>query len=135
MATDNLVLGFDYFTTLSGIAKIAEEIANFAGIISVAVGGTSPRGHAFLVCAFFAFIATACLLIFYVTQLASKFDIPWYKIELFLCGLLVAFYIIVSSLVLIVPAPAYMAGGIFGFIAVVIYGIDGLHKIKNIYYG
>ncbi|XP_031343407.1 uncharacterized protein LOC116170958 isoform X2 [Photinus pyralis] len=109
-------------------------VANFFAIVCVAVGGASPTGDAFLVCAFFAFISSAALLILYVTQLAARFDIPWYKVEFGLCILWIVFYIIVSSLTLIIWTPAYTAGAIFGFFAVFTYGADAFLKVKATYF-
>ncbi|KAF5281288.1 hypothetical protein FQA39_LY05174 [Lamprigera yunnana] len=131
MTTDTVSLGFGYFRTISGCAKIGEEVANFAGIISAAVAPAVPKTDAFLGCAVVALIATAILILCYVTQITEKFTIPWHKIEFFFYVVWIVFYTIVSSfMVALDNCPACIAAGIFGYAAVLCYAVDAYYKFR-----
>ncbi|KAF2901353.1 hypothetical protein ILUMI_04832 [Ignelater luminosus] len=132
MTTQVQEIGFGYVKTLPGIIKIAQEVMNFIGMICVAATGMSARGDAFIACSVIALIVTALLLASYIFQIIAKLQIPWYKIEFFYCVIWVIFYIVVSSLVAASGSGGYIAGGIFGFLAAILYAADAYHKYRLI---
>lgn len=84
------------------------------------------------------FWVSGILLIFYLLHVIEKFHvIPWILIEMVFCCLW-AFFYFTCSLDLAVKAgkyangpSAFAAASFFGFVAMLVYGVDGFFKFKG----
>lgn len=126
-----------YIRTIPGMLKIAQIFFNLLGFISMLCSYTRylSRGEWFNTVAMGGFWFTGIMLVLYLFHIVEKFyRIPWLKIEFVFCALWTFFYLIAASLV---AAQSYVSeanivAGIFGFIAMVLYGYDAFLKFQGI---
>ncbi|XP_056635386.1 CKLF-like MARVEL transmembrane domain-containing protein 4 [Diorhabda sublineata] len=128
-----------YVRTLPGIAKCAQLLLNLLGFICIESSGvlaTRSRGSFFNFVAMFGFWFTGILLAFYLFHLIEKlYRVPWLKLEFVYCCIWTGFYMIASSLAVSYNSEAYIVAGVFGFCAMVVYGIDAFLKYKAVQNG
>lgn len=131
----NLRFDQSYIRTIPGILKIAQVVISLLGFICVELGGcyycSQKNWYGFV--SMTAFWATLVLLGFYLFHVIEKLHkIPWLLGEFGYCAIWTLLYLI-ASLVVSVSGGAessWAAGGFFGFVAMVLYGIDAFLKFR-----
>ncbi|KAJ8929300.1 hypothetical protein NQ314_018007, partial [Rhamnusium bicolor] len=133
-----------YIRTVPGILKIAAVVRkmlvlSLLGFICIEASGVfsyHTRGSWFNFVAMTGFWFTGILLALYLFHIVERFyRIPWLKIEFLFCAIWALFYLIASCLAVTFAVEAYIAAGVFGFLAMVVYGIDAFLKLKAIQSG
>ncbi|XP_012261261.1 uncharacterized protein LOC105689080 [Athalia rosae] len=130
-------LDTSYFKTLPGILKVVQVVLNLLGFICIisTVLRYNSREQWFNTVAMGGFWFTGIILCFYVFHIIEKFHkIPWLKIELVFCLIWTACNLLAASLVAGDARidDALAAAAVFGFLAMVAYGIDAWLKFMAI---
>ncbi|XP_022914305.1 plasmolipin [Onthophagus taurus] len=135
----NIRFDQSYLRTLPGILKCIQITVNLIGFICIECTGVNAyhsRGGWFVTVAMLGFWTTGILLTFYLFHIIEKFyKIPWLKIEFVFCCVMGLFYLIAASLAVSFPIEGYRVGGVFGFIAMCLYGGDAFLKFQSIQRG
>nr|XP_022899886.1 uncharacterized protein LOC111413225 [Onthophagus taurus] len=123
-------MGLLYVRTLPGALKCVQLLFNLIAFICIAATGVSARGDAFLVASVGAFVITLLLLLIRIMDLDTKINLPWMKIEFGYCVIWSIFYLITAALVIDTNVDGYIAGGVFGLLAMILYIIDAIDKFR-----
>ncbi|KAG6453011.1 CKLF-like MARVEL transmembrane domain-containing protein 4 [Manduca sexta] len=122
-----------YLKTLPGILKCIVILFNFIGFVCVQASAfwSNGRGVFFNIVANLGFWFSGAMLLFYLFHLIEKYhNIKWLQVEMVACAVMVFLYMIASTIVVAFGSAAYSAGGFFGYLAMVLYGVDAFLKYK-----
>ncbi|KAI9555101.1 hypothetical protein GHT06_017616 [Daphnia sinensis] len=124
-----------YVRTIPGMLKIAIMGLNILGFICIMVSEVNwhSRANWFNFCAMGGFWITGILLAFYLFHVIEKlYFIPWIMLEMGYCGLW-CFFMLTASAACAAQGSlfeAWAAASFFGFLAMIIYGVDAFFKFK-----
>ncbi|CAB3231564.1 unnamed protein product [Arctia plantaginis] len=122
-----------YITTLPGVIKIVVLVLNLIGFICIQCSAfrSNGRGVYFSLVTHVGFWFSGILLLLYLFHVVEKYhNIKWLKIEMIAYIVMVFLYVIASTIVVAFGAAAYSAAGFFGYLAMVVYGVDAFIKYK-----
>lgn len=124
-----------YVRTVPGILKVVCLVLNFIGFLCIMVSENSYHSRAgwFNFCAGTGFWVTGILLALYLFHVIEKLHfIPWLMVEFGYCSAWSFFYFTAAA-ACAAEAGRYEAWGaasFFGFVAMIVYGVDGFFKFK-----
>ncbi|XP_075991811.1 CKLF-like MARVEL transmembrane domain-containing protein 7 [Anticarsia gemmatalis] len=124
-----------YIKTPPGVIKIVVIVFNLIGFICIQSSAfwSNGRGVYFNIVAHLGLWFSAILLACYLFHVVERYhNIKWLKIEMIGYIVLVFLYLIASTIVVAFGAAAYSAAGFFGYLAMVLYGIDAFLKYKQL---
>ncbi|XP_039765160.1 CKLF-like MARVEL transmembrane domain-containing protein 4 [Pararge aegeria] len=124
-----------YLKTTPGIMKATVIVLNLLGFICIQSSAfwSNGRGVYFNIVAHLGLWFSAALLLVYVFHLVEKYHrFRWLQVELVACGVLAFLYLIASTIVVAFGSAAYSAAGFFGYLAMVLYGLDAFIKAHQI---
>ncbi|XP_071448273.1 plasmolipin-like [Hetaerina americana] len=133
----NIRFDSSYIRTLPGMLKVGQLVLNILGFICIIASNAShiSRGSWFNTVAMGGFWFTGIVLALYLFHIVEKlYRIPWLKIEFVFCAIWTLFYLIAASLAAAFAphSEAFGAAAFFGFVAMVLYGIDAYLKFKAV---
>ncbi|KAK8741761.1 hypothetical protein OTU49_002381 [Cherax quadricarinatus] len=120
---------------IPGILKCAQLVFNLIGYICAAVSTYNTYSHAnwFSFVSMTGFWVTGILLVLYLMHVLERFYmVPWLMLEFGYCALWTFFYLTAASACASwggVDAAA-AAAAFFGYVAMILYGIDAFFKFK-----
>ncbi|KAJ8729762.1 hypothetical protein PYW08_001343 [Mythimna loreyi] len=120
-----------YLKTVPGILKAVVVLFNLIGFICIQSSAfwSNGRGVFFNIVAHLGLWFSGILLMLYLFHLVEKYhNVKWLKIEMIGYIVMVFLYLIASTIVVAFGAAAYSAAGFFGYLAMVLYGIDAFLK-------
>lgn len=124
-----------YIRTIPGMLKIAAVLLDILGFICIMVSENNyhSRANWFNFCAMGGFWITGILLAFYLFHVIEKLHfIPWIMVEMGYCGAWCFFYLTASAACAAWGShnEAWAAASFFGFVAMIVYGVDAFFKFK-----
>lgn len=122
-----------YLRTPPGMLKVAVIILNLIGFICIQSSAfwSNGRGVYFNIVAHAGLWFSGILLGLYLFHMVEKYhNVKWLKIEMIAYVVLVFLYLTASTIVVAFGSPAYSAAGFFGYLAMVVYGVDAFLKAK-----
>jgi len=133
----NTEIRFDpsYVRTVPGILKVACLVLNFIGFLCIMVSENSYHSRAgwFNFCAGTGFWVTGILLALYLFHVVEKLQfIPWLMVEFGYCAAWSFFYLTAAAACAAEGGryEGWAAASFFGFVAMVVYGVDAFFKFK-----
>ncbi|KAL0848780.1 hypothetical protein ABMA28_013211 [Loxostege sticticalis] len=127
-----------YLKTPSGIIKAILVLFNLIAFICIQSSAfwSNGQGVFFNIVASLGFIFSGALLLMYLFHVVEKYhNVKWLKIELVGCVVLVFLYLIASTIVVAFGSAAYSAAGFFGYLSMVLYGLDAFLKVRALQAG
>lgn len=127
-----------YVKTLPGALKLAAVILDLVCMICLVASPPYWREHSvgewYIFVCMTAFWVSSILLIMYLLHFIEKFHvIPWLMLEFGFYALWTFFFFTSSIAVAVksVYSPAMVAAAIFGFVCMVVYGVDAIIKFMG----
>ncbi|XP_037024459.1 CKLF-like MARVEL transmembrane domain-containing protein 4 [Bradysia coprophila] len=122
-----------YVHTVPGLLKIVCLVLDLLGFICIQASVFSNYGKG----GFFSYVSmqgfwfTGIMLVLYLFQVVYKFNrVPWLRIEMWVCAVTSALYLLAACLACTVNSGAYIAAAFFGFLAMLAYGYDAFLKYR-----
>jgi len=127
-----------YVKTLPGAIKSVVILTNLLGFVCVMVATPyykeQPVGEWFVFVSMTGFWVSSVLLVMYLVHAMEKFHvIPWLMIEFGFCALW-TFFFFAAALAAAVEGPHSAqlgAASFFGFVSMVVYGLDAVLKFRG----
>lgn len=122
-----------YLKTVPGILKAVVVLFNLIGYICIQSSAfwSDGRGVYFNIVAHLGLWFSGILLLLYLFHVVEKYhNVKWLKIEMIAYVVMVFLYLIASTIVVAFGSAAYSAAGFFGYLAMVLYGLDAFLKYK-----
>ncbi|XP_028173350.1 uncharacterized protein LOC114362246 isoform X2 [Ostrinia furnacalis] len=126
-----------YLKTPPGIIK-SIILFNLIAFICIQASAfwSNGRGVFFNTVAAVGFIFSGALLALYVFHVVEKYhNLKWLKIELVGNVVLVFLFLIASTIVVAFGSAAYSAAGFFGYLSMVLYGLEAFLKVRALQAG
>ncbi|KAJ2944426.1 hypothetical protein O0L34_g3761 [Tuta absoluta] len=122
-----------YLFTPPGMIKAAVIIFNLIGYICIQSSAFSSNGRGvyFMVVAHLGLWFSAAILLCYVWHVVEKYhNIKWLKIEMVAYAVLMFLNLVGATVAVAFGSAAFSAAGFFGYLAMVLYGIDAFLKYR-----
>ncbi|XP_063359139.1 plasmolipin-like [Cydia amplana] len=122
-----------YIVTPPGIIKAVLVVLNLLCFICIEASAfrSNGRGVYFVFVSLVGLALTGGLLLMYLYHLVEKYhNFKWLKVEMVGSAVLTFLNLIAATMAVAFGNPAYSAAGFFGYLAMVLYGVDAFLKAK-----